>query len=143
MSLPLIPILGLAGKILDKIFPNPAERAAAEAKLQQLELDGELKKVELQLSAIMMEAQSQDKWTSRARPSFMYVIYLYVVVALPFGVAFAFDPTLAMAVTEGVKAWLAAIPGEMWTLFGAGYLGYTGARTLEKRKLIEKAKDHA
>lgn len=136
MAFPLIPILGLAGKLLDKLFPDPAERAAAEARLQQMQMDGELKKIELQLSAIVAEAQSSDKWTSRARPSFMYVVYIFILAALPFGVLFAFTPETADAVTTGVGAWLATIPDSMWTLFGVGYLGYTGARTMEKRKLM-------
>lgn len=140
MAVSIVPILGIAGKLLDKLFPDPAERAAAEAKLQQLQLEGELKKVELQLSAIVMEAQSSDPWTSRARPSFMYVVYLYILAALPFGVLFFFSPDAANGITVGMRQFLEAIPGEMWTLFGAGYLGYTGARTVEKRKLIDKAK---
>lgn len=140
MALPLVPIIGLAGQLLDKLFPDPAERAAAESKLQKLQLDGELKKVELQLSAIVMEAQSSDPWTSRARPSFMYVVYIYILAALPFGALFAFDPAIASGVTTGMNNFLMAIPGEMWTLFGAGYLGYTGARTLEKRKLVDNVR---
>jgi hypothetical protein len=140
MAIPVVPFLGFAGKLLDKLFPDPAERAAAEAKLQQLELDGDLKKIEQQLSAIIMEAQSQDAWTSRARPSFMYVMYIYLLAAIPFGLLFAFAPGTAEAVTEGINAFLKAIPGEMWTLFGAGYLGYTGARMLEKRKLIDRVR---
>lgn len=138
MAIPIIPILGLAGKLLDKLFPDPAQRAQAEQALQQMQLDGELKEMELKLSAIVMEAQSTDKWTSRARPGFLYVVYIYILAAIPFGIGFAIDPNIASQVTGGVSAWLSAIPGEMWGLFGAGYLGYTGARTYEKRKILEK-----
>ena len=127
--------------MLDKLFPDPAERAVAEAKLQQAQIDGDLRKIERQLSAIVMEAQSTDRWTSRARPGFMYVVYIYLLSAIPFGVLFAIEPTRALAVTNGISAFLAAIPSEMWTLFGAGYLGYTGARTLEKRKLLDRGDD--
>ena len=140
MAIPFVPLLGLAGKLLDKLFPDPAKRAEAEALIQKLQMDGELKELELQMSAIVMEAQSKDKWTSRARPSFMYVVYLYILAAIPFGVLFALAPEVAKAVTDGMTDFLEAIPGEMWSLFGLGYLGYTGARTWEKRKLIEKAK---
>ena len=139
MAIPLIPIFGLAGQIIDKLFPDPAERAAAKQRLEEAQINGDLEKIKLQLSAILMEAQSQDRWTSRARPAFMYVVYLYILAALPFGLLFAYDPVAAKAVTDGMHAFLASIPGEMWTLFGAGYLGYTGARTLEKRKLIDNA----
>lgn len=140
MAIPIIPIIGLASQLLDKLFPNPEERARAELELQKAQMEGDLKDIETRLSAIVMEAQSQDKWTSRARPGFLYVIYVYILAALPFGVAFAVDPQIASNVTVGVTAWLASIPSEMWGLFGAGYLGYTGARTWEKRKLIETDK---
>jgi hypothetical protein len=128
----------LAGKILDKVIPDPEARAKAKLQLQQLELDGELKQIQYQLSAILVEAQSNDPWTSRARPSFMYVIYIFILSALPMGVLFAVSPDTADAVTTGVGNWLTALPGEMWSVFAVGYLGYTGARTLEKRKLIDK-----
>ncbi len=84
-----------------------------------------------------MEAKSADPWTSRARPSFLYVVYTFILAAIPMGFLFAFEPETAEAVTEGVRLWLAAIPGEMWALFGAGYLGYSGMRSYDKRKLIE------
>jgi len=87
MAVPIVPILGLAGKLLDKIFPDPKERAEAERKLQESQLNGELSKIELQLSAIVMEAQSSDPWTSRARPAFMYVVYAYLLAALPCGLS--------------------------------------------------------
>ena len=138
--IPVIPLIGLAGQILDKLFPDPEERAKAEHKLQELQLSGELKAVELQLSAIVMEAQSNDRWTSRARPSFMYVIYMLILASLPFGVLFAVAPDVATAVTQGFEAWLSAIPGELYSLFAVGYLGYTGARTFEKRQLINKVR---
>ncbi len=137
MALPLVPILGIAGALIDKIFPDPQEKARAQAALQKAQLDGELAHVEKQMSAIVMEAQSKDPWTSRARPSFLYVIYIYVLSAIPFGFLFAFNPETAGNVTTGVSAWLEAIPGEMWSLFGVGYLGYTGFRSYDKRKLID------
>jgi hypothetical protein len=45
-----------------------------------------------------------------------------------------FIPALAEAVANGMKMWLGAIPEDLYTLFGVGYLGYAGARTWEKRK---------
>jgi len=39
-----------------------------------------------------------------------------------------------VAAAAGMVAWLAAIPEEMWWLFGAGYLGYAGLRTWDKTK---------
>jgi len=37
-----------------------------------------------------------------------------------------------------VKLGLAAIPDSLYTLFGAGYLGYTGARSFDKIKGVSK-----
>lgn len=139
MAIPLIPIIGIAGKLLDKLFPDPAERARAQAMLEEQQLNGELKELELQLSAIVMEAQSQDKFTSRARPGFLYVVYTYILAAIPYSFIYAMSPEVAGSMVTGIQAFLAAIPDEMWGLFGVGYLGYTGARTWEKRKIIDRS----
>jgi hypothetical protein len=86
------------------------------------------------MSAIIAEAQSQDPYTSRARPSFLYVMYALILAAIPMGVLHAYNPELAVSIATGLKAWLEALPEELWWLFGAGYLGYTGARTIDKVK---------
>jgi len=134
----MLPILGLLtpvlNKVLDRVLPDEGAREKAKAEFLQLQSDNEFRKVETQLSAIIAEANSEDPWTSRARPSFLYVVYFYILAAVPMGFVFAVDPESAKAVTEGVAAWLTAIPEQMWTLFGVGYLGYTGARSLDKRK---------
>lgn len=127
-------LLKLGMGIIDKIIPNPEAKAQAQLDLLKQEQAGELEGVKVQMSAIIAEANSTDPWTSRARPSFMYVIYLMILMAVPMGFLAAFRPDLAAAVAHGMQAWLAAIPDSLWTLFGAGYLGYTGMRGLEKIK---------
>jgi hypothetical protein len=133
----IAPILEIGKGLIDKLFPDKskqaAERAQAEFALAQLQQDGTLKELGIQMSAIIAEAQSADPWTSRARPSFLYVMYAMILTSVPMGILYAFKPEVATAVAAGVKAWLDAIPDEMWWLFGAGYLGYTGARMFEKR----------
>lgn len=120
--------------LLDKLIPDQAAREAAKLQLMQAEGQQALQEIQAQLSPILAEAQSADPWTSRARPSFMYVIYVLLLASLPMGVLFAFDPVLANNVTEGFKAWLSSIPEPIISLFGMGYLGYTGARSFEKWK---------
>ena len=133
----IAPLLEVGKSLIEKIFPDKgkqaAERAQAELALVQLQQDGTLKELGLQMSAIIAEAQSPDPWTSRARPSFLYVMYVMILTAVPMGILYAFKPEVALAVAAGVKAWLEAIPEEMWWLFGVGYTGYTGARMFEKR----------
>ena len=134
-------VTGLAGPLfglVDKLFTSDDERAAAKLKILELEQSGELERVKISMSAILAEANSTDPWTSRARPSFLYVIYVFILAAIPFGFLFAFVPASADAVVVGVKAWLDAIPEAMWTVFGVGYLGYSGARSFEKMKGLTK-----
>lgn len=127
-------IFEFGSKVIDKLFPDKTEAERLKLELLRQQQAGEFKELEARYSAIVAEAQSADPWTSRARPSFMYVMYLMILASIPMGFLFAFLPDVAMAVTAGVKNWLAALPEEMWWLFGAGYLGYSGARMFEKVK---------
>ena len=127
-------IAELGGKIIDKLWPNKDEAEKAKLQLLQLQQAGEFKELEERMKAITTEASSADPWTSRARPTFMYVIYVLLLSALPFSVFFAVHPAAAMQVVEGFKAWLGAIPDSLLTLFGAGYVGYTVTRGYEKAK---------
>ena len=132
------PIVGtLIGPVFDligKYFPSEEEKTKAKLALLEAESNGKLEETKQQLSAILAEATSSDPWTSRARPSFLYVIYICILFALPMGFLSAYNPAIAANVAAGFKLWLAAIPESMWALFGVGYLGYTGARTWEKGK---------
>lgn len=125
-------VTDLVGKIADKIWPDPSERAKAEVLIRSAEVQAEIQRTASELSAILAEARSADPWTSRARPTFLYVMYLVILTALPFAVLWAFHPETADRMATGLQKWLAAIPEPMWWLFGAGYLGYTGGRTVEK-----------
>ncbi|MDD2324591.1 MAG: 3TM-type holin [Alphaproteobacteria bacterium] len=118
--------------LIDKLIPDQAAREEAKLKLMQADGQQALQEIQAQLSPILAEAQSADPWTSRARPSFMYVIYVLLLASIPMGVVYAINPALAAHITEGFKAWLAAIPESIINLFGMGYLGYTGARSFEK-----------
>jgi hypothetical protein len=128
-------VSGLAGPLfglVDKLFTSDEERLEAKRKLLEMEQAGELETLKTSLSAILAEAQSLDPWTSRARPTFLYVVYVFILAALPMGVLSVFRPDAAEAIAKGVQAWLAAIPGDMWALFGAGYLGYSFSRSFDK-----------
>jgi len=139
MNIPVVDgLLDIGGKIIDKIWPDPAEAARAKTQLIEMQQRGEFKELEERMNAIVTEAQSSDPWTSRARPSFLYVMYAMILAAVPMGILHAFNPELATSIAEGMKAWLEAIPGEMWALFGAGYLGYTRYRTKEKQQILSK-----
>ena len=131
----LIPsLIPIVGKVIDKVFPDPEAAAKAKAELMVLEQEGALKETEQQLSAIIMEAKSADPWTSRARPSFLYLMYFIILMTFVGGILGIWWPEAVTTAGQNIANLLAAIPEELWWLFGTGYLGYTGARTLDKRR---------
>ena len=123
--------------VADKFFVDATDREAFKLKALELEQEGAFKGTEQRLSAIIAEAKSKDPWTSRARPSFLYVMYMMILAAIPIGVLSAFRPEMAEQVAAGMRAWLAAIPPELWAVFGVGYLGYTGAREFGKKQVLK------
>jgi len=127
---------GLVKSVIDKAFPDKTEAAKITAQLEISRQSGDLKELEIGMSAIVMEAKSNDKWTSRARPSFLYVMYFMILMAVPMGVLSAFKPLFVAAIITGMKLWLEAIPGELYALFGAGYLGYSTMRSVDKGKIL-------
>lgn len=128
------PIAGL----IDKIIPDPRARDAAKLELIKLQGTQEMETLRTQLSAIVTEAASSDPWTSRARPSFLYVIYAMILWSIPMGLIGAVQPEMAKGVAVSMNAYLSAIPESMWALFGTGYLGYTAARSWGKAKGFER-----
>lgn len=121
-------ILGvIAGveSIINRFIPDPKD--AAEAQLALLKLH---------MAIPMAEASSQDGWTSRARPTFMYVMYIMILSCIPMGILFALDPISADAVAKGMQMWLAAIPKILWETFGVCFSVYTVSRTHEKQPFI-------
>lgn len=133
MSLdPVTAGIDLVTKALDKFVKDPEQRDKAKLELLQAKASGELKEMEVQMSAIMAEANSDDRWTSRARPMFLYVVYLLILMSIPMGVLFAFSPTTAADISLGVNNWFNALPEPLLDLFMVVMLGYVGGRSVEK-----------
>lgn len=131
---PITAVLDIGSKVIDKIFPDPAQRDAAKLELIKAQQSGELDAVKVQLSAIISDSQSADPWTSRARPSFLYVVYVLLLWSIPMGVLAMFFPDKAAAFTVGFKGWMAALPEPVLTLFGVVMTGYVAGRSWEKVK---------
>jgi hypothetical protein len=124
--------------VLDRIKLSPEKKAEIQAQLDQnsfelskmqheLEMkqqDYMAKEIETASANIKAEAESGDKFTSRSRPMFMYLIYVIL------GWNFIVLPIIQMF--KGVPTQPIALPDDMYWLFGAGYLGYTGFRSLDK-----------
>ena len=131
-------VIGPIAGLIDRIIPDPKARDAAKLRLLELEGTQELETVRTQLSAIVAEANSTDPWTSRARPSFLYVMYALLLWAIPMGLIGAVQPEMAKAIASNMNAYLAGIPESLYALFGTGYLGYTAARQWGKVKGVER-----
>lgn len=131
-------VIGPVAKLLDKIIPDPEARARAKLELLRLEGSQELEQIERQMAAIVAEAQSADPWTSRARPSFLYVMYALMLWSIPMGLIAAVQPQLAGHISQGMTGYLRSLPEELYALFGTGYLGYTAARAWGKVKGAER-----
>ena len=131
-------LIGPIASIIDKVIPDKEARAKAKLELVELQGTQDLREIEARLAAIIAEANSRDPWTSRARPSFLYVMYALILWSLPVGLIAAFYPQSAQAIGIGMTAYLRGLPGELYALFGTGYLGYTAARQWGKARGVEK-----
>ena len=131
-------IIGPVAALIDKIIPDPEARDRAKLELLKAEGSQEMRAVEARMSAIIAEARSADPWTSRARPSFLYVMYALLLWSVPMGLIAAINPGMAQGIGQGMTAYLSGIPEELYALFGTGYLGYTAARAWGKAKGADK-----
>lgn len=136
---PVSVLLGIGSKLADHFFPNKKEADQKKIEMLALIQSGDLKELEVAMSAIVAEANSKDKWTSRARPSFMYLMYLTIIMlVMVTPIIGIWHPDSMKQFYTNVGLGFAAIPEAMWWTFTTGYLGYTGARTYEKRKKLAK-----
>ena len=131
-------LIGPLTAIIDKVIPDKDAREKAKFELIKLQGTQEMEMIEARLSAIVAEANSTDPWTSRARPSFLYVMYAMILWAIPMGLIAAAEPQMAQSIASGLNAYLGGLPEPLYALFGTGYLGYTVARQWGKVKGVER-----
>jgi len=123
----------LIADIAKRLLPEDPDAARkAQLALFEAQESGRLSELQASLGAILAEAQSADPWTSRARPTFLYVMYGVILLAFAGGIVGVWFPHHVDLAAANIGKLLAAIPDSLWWLFGAGYLGYTGARSFDK-----------
>ena len=79
-----------------------------------------------------------DRWTARARPAFLYVMYGLLLWSVPLGLIGGARPEVAAAIVRAMRAYFEALPEPLYALFGTGYLGYTAARAWGKVRGVER-----
>lgn len=134
-------LLSLGGKLIDKFIPDKEAQAKAKMGLIEAEQRGELAHLNAQMEIIVAEAKSADPWTSRARPTFMYVFYLILLsncFVMPLIGIFYVESMTAYYTNLGTG--LKALPTELWALFGTAFTGYTLSRSYDKGQIIKQKK---
>lgn len=118
-------VAGLVKDIIDKFKLSPEAKLefdkqieANKHEIRKIEADLEAKLVDSASANIRAETQSSDKYTSRARPTFAYVIMTIFICN------FIVFPLINKPSIN--------LPDALFWLFGSWMLGYTGARTWEK-----------
>jgi hypothetical protein len=77
---PVTALLDIGGKVIDRIWPDPAQAASAKLELLKLQQSGELQQIAGQLAINQEEAKSPSVFVAGARPFILWVC----------GVAFAY-----------------------------------------------------
>lgn len=136
--LPLIPLLEIGSKILDRVMPDPTAKAAAQAELEKLAQDGELAKMANETKLFETEQNNltdrlkadmaSDSWLSKnIRPmTLVFILVAYTVFAM----MSAWDIEVNNNYVELLGQW-----GMLIMSF------YFGGRTLEKIMDMKKGKD--
>ena len=122
---PLGALLDIGGKILDKVFPDPAQAEQAKIKLLEMQQNGELAKIaadtaeQQELTARLQADMTSDSWLSKnIRP--MTLVFILVVYTTFAGLSAA-DIEVNNNYVELLGQW-----GMLIMSF------YFGGRTLEK-----------
>lgn len=130
-------IFDLAGKVFDKLFPNPEEKAKAQLELFKLQQEGAFKQLEADLALSMgqmeinkAEAESQDFFRGGWRP------FIGWVCGLGLAYQFLFRPllTFLLMVAETKVQTLPALELDTLMTLLFGILGLGAYRTIEKIK---------
>jgi len=87
---PLSALLDIGGKILDKVFPDPAQAEQAKLKLLEMQQNGELAQInadiaeQQELTKRQQADMASDSWLSKnIRPlTLIFILVFYVVFAM-------------------------------------------------------------
>jgi hypothetical protein len=127
---PITAALDIGGKVIDRLWPDPAQAAAARLELLKLQQSGELAQLTGQLEINKAEATSSSVLVAGWRPFVGWVCgaalaYTYIGYPLLLWAAAAWWPT--------VKPPVLGNDGMLYELL-LGLLGLSGFRTFEKVK---------
>lgn len=124
------PVEGVT-KLINQFKESPEQKideekflAGLQAQRDQIEAARDQALSDIAGQNIRAETTSADKYTSRARPTFLYIIEAVL------GFNYILLPVMQFAMGRAVAPIL--LPSDLLWLFGACVLGYAGARSLDK-----------
>jgi len=120
-------VLGVAEKLIDKLIPDPKQKADAILRLKELEQSGDLAVIAEQMKVNEIEAASPDNFTRRWRPFIGWVCGSALAIQLVVGPLVAYASALA-----GHPIQPPVMQTELLTTLLVGMLGLGGMRTVEK-----------
>lgn len=122
------PLLELGKGIIDRLFPDPAQKAAAELELLKMTQEGDLKLILAQLEINAKEAQHPSIFISGWRPAVGWIC--------GFGLAYQTVLHNILQWVASINSWpLPASPDTDTLVYVLGtLLGVAGLRTIEKVK---------
>jgi hypothetical protein len=133
---PLDALLNIGGKILDKVFPDPAQAEQAKLKLLEMQQTGELAQIaadtaeQQELTKRQQADMASDSWLSKnIRPgTLVFILFVYSAFAM----MSAWDIEVNNNYVELLGQW-----GMLIMSF------YFGGRTMEKIMDMRRAKDES
>jgi|SRR6185369_1006039 len=128
MGVPVIDsILGIGEKLIDKLIPDPKQKADAILKLKELEQSGDLAVIAGQIEINKIEAASPLTFVSGWRPAIGWVCATALAFQLVGSPILSWASTLA-----GHPVVPPVLNVELLTTLLIGMLGLGGMRTVEK-----------
>ncbi len=132
MAIPFLDILNLGSKLIDRLLPDPAQKAQAQLELLKLNQSGQLAEmdadVKLQLAQIEVDKveASMSGYKGAWRPTVGYICCVGLLYQ------FLFQPLMAWL--SGIRHWAAPPVLDLTSLLAllSGLLGLGGMRTMEK-----------
>jgi len=133
MGLPLIgSIVDLTKTVIERVLPDPKQKADALLELTKLEQSGDLAVIAGQVDINKIEAASPNVFIAGWRPAVGWVLACGLAVMLVIGPLMAWGSALAGRPIEQPK-----MPADIIMALTTGLLGLSGMRTWEKYKGVE------
>lgn len=124
---PLAAALSIGEKLIDKLFPDPKQKAEALLKLKELEQQGDLAVIAGQVEVNKIEAANPNLFISGWRPFVGWVCASALLLQLVLGPLLLWVSTLA-----GKPVAVPELDMSLLTTLLVGMLGLGGMRTVEK-----------